>query len=206
MSPIAPSLAHSLATSDPASWIHLPTLNVTVRNKPACLAALCSAPFLPHGLDVCQPTARFLDFVLERALQNGTCKRADVEVTAPPKGRTSLYNAAPDTFPSACTFTDEGCAQAVCGFQNSAVNGSDGWTCYSDPAIATAAVEGRWWFAGEGACRGKEVTCRDLGGKREWYRMLPESEWPSGTSSAGPSRGFSLLVASSAAAAILASL
>ncbi len=125
MSPIAHSLAHSFATSDPGG-IHVPTLNVTVRNKPACLDALCSDPFLPHGLDFCQPTARFLDFVMARALQSGTCKRGDVEVTAPPKGRTSLYNAAPDTFPSACTFPDEGCAQAVCGFQNSAVNGTDG--------------------------------------------------------------------------------
>lgn len=180
------------------------TVVITTFGDQGCWQSLCGER--NKGKDTSDPgywkcayTPRYTEALIDSAIRAKNCTENQFNVTARPQGMTIIFPE--QRYPTICTFTDQECAQRVCNttwVQHSRINATDdgkSWSCYSDSALANAAVDAKYWFATTNdtwPCKGTTPVCKDLEG-RSYADVLPEVAQPS-AAAIGAKMPWSLLV------------
>ncbi|WOO79167.1 uncharacterized protein LOC62_02G002701 [Vanrija pseudolonga] len=138
--------------------LRIPILQLNFANgtTPACIEAVCGW----SNTTECGFEPREVEAKLKKAIDAKACPSDRSFVKIDVTGMYKLF--ANGNYCGTCTFSSAPCASAVCGLQRTAVNATDGKsTCFSDPAIADAAVAGQYWFATNATvCKDDKPACK----------------------------------------------
>lgn len=198
--------------NDGGHMLWIPTLLITVPANGNCLEGLCGkvnqhlSPSDPN-CNKCSLMPRYAEWEIDSAVKNKTCQSDQFSVTNSGNGGMVLGHSE-NQYPTECTFTDKACAERVCGLVQSRINATDdgkSWTCYSDPVLAQAAANGKYWFATTNEtwpCKDAAPSCKDIKGREFGYRSTAGG-FGFRSHAVGDSRSLLLLVASTATAAVL---
>ncbi|KAL1410431.1 hypothetical protein Q8F55_004442 [Vanrija albida] len=130
-------------------------LNFASGTAANCIQSICGFNTGECGLE-----PRQVEVQIKKAIDAKACPsdRSFINITTTGLDKTIPTN----EYPGTCTFNSAACASAVCGLLHTAVNATDGKSiCHADPAIADAAVSGRYWFASNAtACKDDKPVCK----------------------------------------------